>query len=767
MKCANCGAELLPGAVFCRECGVKVEPQKSFCRECGTKLEKGAKFCSACGARVDILKGQNDAQPEAQNVNSKEQQSHQNAVDVKESSGLYKTLHEDTLKEGSYKQNLTTAPTKLHGVFSSKNAKKDLSREVQSGAYQDVRTKNSTQKSDSAKAKAKSKAKEKWDRLDTFCKALVIIAAISVMLLLRAFNVGKIWPIVFSILQFAGLVSAFLSYKGKLKADKKWLKYALLVAVALLSVANVESYSWGNHSTNKSSYDKMVSSAVETKIGISFGSEDCIGKKSSIVSSNFRKEGFLNVTERALEDLDITEIDKEGIVEEVSVGNISVFQTSQEFYASDEVVIQYHSVKTIGVPISSKDAVAVDADTLTALFRDAGFNEISTAEVFDLDPDKTENTFESTVSINNTSLFNESDVFPLNAKIEIITHKAYDKYTLKVVVDFIPNLLFNTYDVKLDVAGSKNELKHGEDGTFEYRLAPGKYTVVFSSAEDSTVKGTADIDFIGDTDAAYKIYCHSDNINVEETYIESRAAIGEGEAMVPLSASDCKYKNYKEVEKTFSDVGFTNITTEILYDIVYGWTSEGEVKQVSVDGRTDFIRGNIFVQDAPIIITYHMPEEDDPNRPKEEHVANNSSQSPPQSPEAPKESDSKAVYYSTNNKDTVKNGDSGIYSYKNRGGSYDIYYIVDFDSGYVYNFCDGNGSATCEKVKIDSGTLNDVLIITYHDGGAVWSYGLRFRWKSQPDHLIVQDEDGYEWDYYTTDLENALQLKSSKKIIEY
>ena len=65
------------------------------------------------------------------------------------------------------------------------------------------------------------------------------------------------------------------------------------------------------------------------------------------------------------------------------------------------------------------------------------------------------------------------------------------------------------------------------------------------------------------------------------------------------------------------NAGFTNITTEILYDIVWGWTVEGEVKSVSIDGRTDYVKGEVFNQDAVIVITYHMKEEDDPNKPIE------------------------------------------------------------------------------------------------------------------------------------------------------
>ena len=52
---------------------------------------------------------------------------------------------------------------------------------------------------------------------------------------------------------------------------------------------------------------------------------------------------------------------------------------------------------------------------------------------------------------------------------------------------------------------------------------------------------------------------------------------------------------------------------EILYDIELGWTEEGEVDSVSVDGKAEFEQGDIFKKDAAIVITYHMPVEDDPN----------------------------------------------------------------------------------------------------------------------------------------------------------
>ena len=156
-----------------------------------------------------------------------------------------------------------------------------------------------------------------------------------------------------------------------------------------------------------------------------------------------------------------------------------------------------------------------------------------------------------------------------------------------------------------------------------------------------------------------------------------------------------------------------------------------------------------------------MPTETDTTEPPE-------TTSPPESTTAPETTKApETVSYSTNTKDTVKDGNNGVYSYKSRGGTYDNYYIIDFDEGYVYFFSDGNGDTTCDRLKIDSGDLNNVLIITYHDGSDVWSYGLHFKWKNQPDHLILQDNDGFEYDFYTTDLSKALAIRDQKTIHDY
>ena len=127
----------------------------------------------------------------------------------------------------------------------------------------------------------------------------------------------------------------------------------------------------------------------------------------------------------------------------------------------------------------------------------------------------------------------------------------------------------------------------------------------------------------------------------------------------------------------------------------------------------------------------------------------------------------KTVSYSTNDRETAKNGNSGMFSYKTRGGTYDNYIVVDFDGGFVYYFTDGNGDETCMRVKIDSGTLNDTVIVTFHDGDTQWSEGMHFCWARQPDHLVLEDHNHFTYDYYSTDIQKAFQIFQAKTIHDY
>lgn len=442
--------------------------------------------------------------------------------------------------------------------------------------------------------------------------------------------------------------------------------------------------------------------------------------------------------------------DKNKVVEESDKSTVS----SSETNATNTIV---------SPPYNAADCLGQNYDTVKNDFISAGFIEIYTDAVEDLSYSESEriDTIES-ISIGGNDSFADGEQFSKSDKVEISYH-AYKKVTVSIDVDFLSNIFFDKYGVVVYLNEEKvGELAHGEDKSFSLQVSPGTYTLTFQKKDDTSCVGSIELDVKGDVNASVQISCQSDNICVTPLYIEKIGEVREGEIMMPQALSSFKYKNYLDVQNTLENLGFTNISTEILYDIHWGWTAEGEVESVSIDGNADSVRGDIFSADSPIIITYHMKEEDDPNRPTEASTSAAETTLP-----ATQAEEDTSVYYSTNTKDTYKNGNTGIYAYKSIGNSYDNYWIIDFDDGYVYSFSEGLGDNSCSKFAIESGDLNSTLAFSMHSDGTTYQWFAFFKWKNQPDHLVIVDDGNFDYDFYPTNLSDALRLKKQKSIALY
>ena len=210
-----------------------------------------------------------------------------------------------------------------------------------------------------------------------------------------------------------------------------------------------------------------------------------------------------------------------------------------------------------------------------------------------------------------------------------------------------------------------------------------------------------------------------------------------------MSEEELKGLSTREAETKLRDMGFIKIEHKSI-DTDKDETCDGKVSAVEIKnwkfGKGDFSIGDSYDKDAIVVIwSYNYKE-----------------------PEGPK-----AVSYSTNDYETAKNGNKGVFSYKNNSGSYDIYWIIDFDEGYVYSFTEGNGNDSCEKVKIVSGDLNDKIIVTWHDGNEQWSWGMHFKYVNRPETLVVNDHNGFGTEFTTTNLKEAIALREKKIITNY
>ncbi len=518
----------------------------------------------------------------------------------------------------------------------------------------------------------------------------------------------------------------------------------------------------------------VLSACGEKMVSVPSNADNYTGLYFQAVIDELKKAGFSDINLTVLEDLSSYGDLADGAVESVTINDSASFVAKEKFSPESKVVITYHIIPKCSPAIPADKLQNYTYDEIGRAFTDAGFTDVSITDVYDLDPDEVEAEFINEVSIGGITSFKSNDEMPFDTPVVVTCHYPYEKYTVKLTIDFIPNLIFSKYDVDLSVNGEKEyTLSHGIDAEYEFRIREGNATFTFSNADSPSVKGEITLLVNCDIDAAYKISCYSDKVSVDELFVDYKNVLMDDETKVMDSKWEFIGKNYRDVVATLEGLGFTNIKTVPEYDIIWGITETESIDSISIAGRTDFKRGSVLKKDAEIIIVYHMPYDQEPGRETTKPTSNNSSVStaiPEESANndvSPEATETNAVSYSTNDLETAKKGNSGVFSYKNRGGSYDIYYIIDFDEGYVYYFLDGNDDASCDRVKIDSGDLNSVLSITYHDGSDTWSYGLHFKWKNQPDHLVLEDNDHFEYDFYTTNLNDALAIRNGRKIIDY
>lgn len=347
----------------------------------------------------------------------------------------------------------------------------------------------------------------------------------------------------------------------------------------------------------------------------STSSDDYIGMNYQLVINELQKAGFKDITTIVIEDLSSTSAMSDGTVEQISINGSTSFAAKSTFSKDTVVVITYHAIKKVYTPISSDDLHTDDYESLGSMFKDAGFANVELKEVFDLDPDTTNTDYINEISINGRSIFNNEEEFPYDATTTVICHRPYEKFTVKVHVDFVANLIFNKYDVELLIDNELQQtLVHGKDVDYEFRLKDDEYVITFAKTGSSSVKGSTTIDVASNMEISYKISCYNDKITVETIYIDREAILSDNEAKAPSSASDYNYKNYSDVITSLKDAGFTNIKIEPVYDIYFGFlVTEGELKTVTIDGKSSFRKGDIFQSDAEVIITYHSSVENEPS----------------------------------------------------------------------------------------------------------------------------------------------------------
>lgn len=117
---------------------------------------------------------------------------------------------------------------------------------------------------------------------------------------------------------------------------------------------------------------------------IGFDSESVIGIKTEEAVEKINSAGFTNVETKPAKDLDIGHLYDEGRVESISIDDNNSFSSSDEFPYDTDVIINYHSIKEVNPPVSSKEAEGINYKKIVKKLEDAGFVNVKTKAHKDL-----------------------------------------------------------------------------------------------------------------------------------------------------------------------------------------------------------------------------------------------------------------------------------------------------------------------------------------------------------------------------------------------
>ena len=141
------------------------------------------------------------------------------------------------------------------------------------------------------------------------------------------------------------------------------------------------------------------------------------------LSEMLSNAGFTNISAKPIADLSYELLDRENIVESISVDGDTVFSQNSRYPKNCQIIILYHSAKSIEIPFSSNKLKNKDYRNIVSELKDLGFVDICVKS----EPDLViglfhkENEIKS-ITINGISSFDVGSSFRIDAEIVIVYH---------------------------------------------------------------------------------------------------------------------------------------------------------------------------------------------------------------------------------------------------------------------------------------------------------------------------------------------------------
>ncbi len=557
------------------------------CPRCGTDINETMMFCTYCGLQLtrEMFSGQNQGyMMGSENFNQSE---NPQEVPISNQQG------NSSFNSGQSSNQSNSAPVDNNIVPARSNTENN---HVESAASNNN---GLPPKKDNAIVSA-------WKKLSFFSKLFTIAITISGILFIISVAMHKGFPILFSCILIFGLIVALFMHKQLFfKKPHNFYKYLIAFGSFALIVVTIWSFTWNVFSKgNGAQASEQVAKVTYIKIPAS--SDSYIGRMYEDVYSEIAGLGFVNVRAEGVKDLEISEKTKEKTVSSVT-SNSKSFVAEEEISKDSIIVIKYHTLADITVPISSSEARTMDYEKVAELFKTAGFSNVVTTTVQDEDPDEMTEGFVTTVIMGTRALLDTDLSFPADTKVEIVNHTAYEKYPVNLHIDnncsVGMKIMFNSKDESTVEPASKKDI--------EYKNKKGDLNITITLDDNSVKPIEKKIAIDGPVNIAYAFEKVDSKYHYRKLYEEHNRELIAGEIRLSIGISDCG-GDYNTIVEEFRRLGFKNISASPVYDQEDS-SHDNTIASVKIKDNSEFYKGEIYKESDPVTIIYHMAKTSDPN----------------------------------------------------------------------------------------------------------------------------------------------------------
>lgn len=152
-----------------------------------------------------------------------------------------------------------------------------------------------------------------------------------------------------------------------------------------------------------------------------------IGKEYEAVITILEEAGFTNISTNEISDLPLNKISEENKVVSIKIGLFEEFNDDSKIPSNFPVVITYHTLEKLPLPLSSKDAKGANYQDVMKSFKDAGFENIALEVEYDIITGwMTDDGEVKSVTVNGDNKFSAGNEYRADAEV-IITYHTYRK----------------------------------------------------------------------------------------------------------------------------------------------------------------------------------------------------------------------------------------------------------------------------------------------------------------------------------------------------